>query len=171
MCSKMSLSKTSVIQATGVLLLAASPFPIRVVPLNNWIPTWEFPSLLSLPTLKSAIIKILLVDAAGVIAVANPEIALPKELALTLSVIVDETSFLITCKIFPPTPLANLAAVIASSAILAVVTVLSLGTPKSRTLPSKIIKSITSFVARFEAKVIVAPEIVKELPGFCNIPF
>ena len=46
----------------------------------------------------------------------------------------------------------------------------SLGTPKSKTFPSKIIKSITSPVARFDAKVIVEPDMVKELPGYCNTP-
>ena len=61
----------------------------------------------------------------------------------------------------------NFAAVTALAAILAVVTPLSLGVPMSNTLPNNIIKSITSPVAKLLAKVIVEPEIVKELPGFC----
>ena len=45
------------------------------------------------------------------------------------------------------------------------------GVPTFKVSPNKIIKSITSPVAKLLAKVIVAPEIVKELPGFCKTPF
>ena len=49
----------------------------------------------------------------------------------------------------------NLAAVTALADILAVLTVSSLGTPRSRTDPSILIKFITSPVAKLDAKVIV----------------
>jgi len=51
---------------------------------------------------------------------------------------------------------------------LAAVTVSSEGTPVFKVSPNKVIKSITSPVAKLLAKVIVEPEIVKELPGFCK---
>jgi len=53
---------------------------------------------------------------------------------------------------------------------LAAVTVLSDGVPKSKTLPNNITKSITSPVAKFEAKVRVLPEIVYESVGAWSIP-
>ena len=53
----------------------------------------------------------------------------------TLAVIV-AVNLNISASEIPPTPLANLAAVTAPSAILAVVTVASLGVPKSKTEPS-----------------------------------
>ena len=45
------------------------------------------------------------------------------------------------------------------------------GVPMSSTLPNNIIKSIESPVARFEANVIVAPDIVKDDVGACRTPF
>ena len=50
-------------------------------------------------------------------------------------------------------------------------TAVSEGVPVFKVSPNKVIKSITSPVAKLLAKVIVEPEIVKELPGFCSIPF
>ena len=65
----------------------------------------------------------------------------------------------------------NFAVVTALSLSLAVETVLSDGTPKSKTLPSIIIKSITSPVLRLDAKVIVLPDTVKLSTGDWIIPF
>ena len=50
-------------------------------------------------------------------------------------------------------------------------TVLSDGTPKSKTLPSIWMKSITSPVTKFEAKVMTEPLTVNEVVGACKIPF
>ena len=47
----------------------------------------------------------------------------------------------------------------------------SLGTPRSRTLPNIITKSIEYDAVKAEANTMLEPEIVNEVVGACNIPF
>ena len=63
------------------------------------------------------------------------------------------------------------AAVTALSANLAVVTVASVGVPADKELPNTIIKSMTSPVDKFDAKVIVEPLTVKLSVAACIVPF